>query len=133
VASGTLEHVSSSGEDDRREYMREYQAKWIAKRRADFLRDKSCEECGSREYLELHHIDPSRKTEHRIWSWSEKRRLAEIAKCAVLCRVCHHKKSMKDLKHGDITYYVERKCRCDLCRAANAKRERERRARKRLA
>jgi 5-methylcytosine-specific restriction endonuclease McrA len=77
--------------------MRAYQAAWMAKRRAGFFADKSCAACGSRERLELDHVDPSKKTSHSIWSWSPERREAEIAKCQVLCRPCHQLKSIDDL------------------------------------
>lgn len=51
-------------ERDRREYMRAYQAKWIAKRRADFFADKACIECGATEGLQLHHREPGDKVAH---------------------------------------------------------------------
>lgn len=58
-------------------------------RRAAFFADKVCVKCGATEQLELDHIDRRQKKHHAIWSWSEKRREAEIAKCQVLCRECH--------------------------------------------
>lgn len=39
--------------------------------------------------LQLHHLNPEEKDSHKIWSWSQKRREAEIAKCIVLCWPCH--------------------------------------------
>lgn len=39
--------------------------------------------------LELHHKDPKAKETHRIWSFSAKRRSAEIEKCSVVCHECH--------------------------------------------
>lgn len=76
---------------------REYQREWCAKRRRDFLDGKSCIECGSTEYLQLDHIDRTKKISHRIWSWTEERRKEEIKKCQILCKICHKKKTKKDL------------------------------------
>lgn len=75
------------------ERKREYQREWLANRRANFFADKACVRCGSAEQLELDHIDPEQKVSHRIWSWSQERRDAEIAKCQVLCAECHKAKS----------------------------------------
>ena len=71
------------------EAQREYQRAWMAKRRREFLEGKSCAFCGSSDDLELHHFDPGAKTSHRLWSWSEEKRKAEIAKCMIVCRGCH--------------------------------------------
>lgn len=68
---------------------RSYQANWIRNRRQIFFEDKSCLVCGSNENLVLHHRNPEEKESHKIWSWSDKRRFAEIAKCDVLCQNCH--------------------------------------------
>jgi len=86
-----------------RDHYREYQRLWIAKRRAEFFKNKTCILCGSEENLELDHIDPSTKVSHTIWSWSEKRRLEEIAKCQILCHDCHVRKTIKNHEkaHGD--------------------------------
>jgi DNA-directed RNA polymerase specialized sigma24 family protein len=68
---------------------REYQCRWIAKRREGFFSSKVCHTCGAKEALELHHPCPETKVSHNIWSWSTARREAEIAKCVVLCETCH--------------------------------------------
>ena len=73
---------------------REYQRNWVAARRAAFFSDKHCKHCGSKENLELDHIDPALKDTHRIWSWSASRRDREIAKCQVLCKACHLSKTV---------------------------------------
>lgn len=102
---------------DRAKWMRE----WIAKRRAAFFADKKCERCGSTERMELHHIDPSQKVDHKIWSWAESRRLSEIAKCIILCRNCHekhHAEERRTFVHGIATTYKRKGCRCELCRKA---------------
>lgn len=71
------------------EQKREYQRRWLAQRRADFFADKKCVKCGSTDRMELDHIDPATKIANNIWSWTESRRLSEIAKCQVLCHDCH--------------------------------------------
>ena len=107
-----------------KETQKAFQKNWIAKRRADFFKDKLCVQCGSNENLELDHIDPKEKSSHKIWSWSAARRDAEIAKCQVLCKACHLEKTLKDrairqpLIHGLRGY--DRMCRCDICKAAKA-------------
>lgn len=98
---------------------REYQRRWKAKRRADFFKDKACAKCGSSERLELDHVDPKLKVSHSIWSWSEPKRAAELAKCQVLCHSCHWQKTLLSIPktdHGRGSMYQRHKCRCDLCR-----------------
>ena len=68
---------------------REYQRRWMASRRAEWFVDKACEHCGTTDRLEIHHRDPEKKVAHAIWSWAAEKRLAELAKCVVLCRDCH--------------------------------------------
>lgn len=73
---------------------RDYQARWIKKRRHDWVRKNGpCEVCNSDEGLQVDHIDPNEKVSHRIWSWSEARRAVELAKCWVLCFNCHNAKT----------------------------------------
>lgn len=106
---------------NRKEYRRNYQREWIRARRAAYFSDKSCVICSSTEDLELDHIDPTTKTSHKIWSWSESRRLTELAKCQVLCYLCHKAKtivqSTKVPTHGGKAMYEKHGCRCELCRA----------------
>lgn len=78
---------------DRKQYLKDYQRNWVASRRAEFFTGKQCTKCGSTQRLELDHIDPEDKTDHAIWSWSETRRLRELAKCQILCNSCHKEKS----------------------------------------
>lgn len=75
------------------EQQREYQRKWKKKRRTEWFEGKHCVVCGSTERLELDHIDPTTKIHHDVWSWSEKRRKVELAKCQVLCFQCHRDKT----------------------------------------
>lgn len=113
-----------------KEAQREYQRQWVAKRRAEFFADKSCVLCGSTDRLELDHIDPSAKVSHRIWSWSEARRSAEIEKCQVLCYDHHKEKSSRDradrVVHGTATMYTFKKCKCPECRLWKSKENKKR-------
>lgn len=115
-----------------------YQREWIAQRRAEWFAGKSCAWCGSAEELQLDHVDPATKVSHRIWSWSDSRRNAELAKCQVLCRPCHEQKAISMLespsmaqafRHGTGASYLKRHCKCVACRAWNSERVRRWRAR----
>jgi hypothetical protein len=78
-----------------------YQCAWVAKRRRKWLRENGpCKGCGTRQQLQIDHKDPSKKISHRVWSWSEVRRLAELAKCQVLCKRCHREKSRVNREHA---------------------------------
>lgn len=116
---------------------REYQRQWIAGRRAEWLAGKSCVICGSQEDLQVDHIDPAKKLSHRVWSWSIEKRDAELAKCQVLCRPHHQEKTLRDysldgVRHGTAGAWRNAGCRCDTCRAYQARTAREYRARKQL-
>lgn len=76
---------------------RAYAREWMRKRRAAFFDGKQCVRCGSTERLELDHVDPLQKTTHCVWSWSQKRRDEELAKCQVLCHDCHFAKTASEL------------------------------------
>jgi 5-methylcytosine-specific restriction endonuclease McrA len=80
-----------------------YQNTWIKKRRAEWLAANGpCVMCGSNDRLQVDHIDPSKKLTHRVWSWSETRRLQELAKCQVLCFSCHVLKTTEqNPRHGE--------------------------------
>lgn len=112
---------------------REYQRLWVARNRADWiLAHGPCTACGSWNSLEVDHIDPSQKVNHRIWSWSPQRREAELAKCRVLCRKCHeerHAVERRPATHGSLTMYKNHQCRCTECRSANARQVRLQRER----
>lgn len=116
-----------------RQAQRDYQRRWAARRRAEYLDGKTCSWCDSDDDLELHHADPSKKVAHAIWSWGRERRLNEIAKCIVLCRSCHNRahgqarRVEAELRnpHGTVRrYWIG--CRCDLCRLARREYERDR-------
>lgn len=123
-----------------RDAQREYQRRWVAQRRAAWFADKTCSWCGGSDRLELHHADPEKKLNHKIWSWGENRRLNEIGKCIVLCRPCHERahgearRLAAELRNpcGTIQAYG-RGCRCEWCRRAKSEYERNRKARKAAA
>lgn len=102
---------------------RQYQRRWMRKRREEFFADKICLLCNGVCDLELHHRDPDKKVSHRIWSWSYDRRNEELKKCDVLCNECHKKKTADQLKvdweHGTPYGYRTHGCRCDECREAH--------------
>lgn len=77
---------------------REFQRKWLLERRHEYFKDKSCAKCGSKENLELHHLDPKEKVSHRIWSWALNRRQTELDKCCALCRICHKLETKQQYK-----------------------------------
>lgn len=115
-----------------KEKQREYQKQWMASRRADFFKDKSCVECKSVENLELDHIDPSKKITHNIWSWSKSRREEELAKCQVLCKECHKEKTREQFTtstHGTYAMRVNHGCECEQCKEYIRRIKREWRAR----
>lgn len=70
---------------------RRYQREWLRRRRAEWIASQggACARCGRTDWLEVDHIDPTTKVDHRVWSWSEERRVPELAKCQVLCKRCH--------------------------------------------
>lgn len=99
------------------ESKREYQKKWLAARRLAYFKDKLCLVCGTQDNLELDHIDPDTKTDHRIWSWAAERRNKELEKCQVLCQKHHLEKTIvyriENRKHGRTMYSYG--CRCKIC------------------
>lgn len=102
-----------------KERQKRYVRQWIAKRRSEFMADKRCLLCGSRDNLEVHHRDKSVKVDHKVWSWSREKRDTELKKCDVLCHSCHamtHKpERVRPVVHGTRSGY-KKGCRCDACR-----------------
>lgn len=99
---------------------RDYQRRWLAKRRRSWFKTKCCERCGSRKRLQLDHVNPKLKVSHKIWSWSERRRDTELQKCQVLCYDCHIEKTgsgREHSKHGTAFMRRKKRCKCYLCRA----------------
>ena len=106
------------------ERQRQYQREWTATRKAEWLRTNGpCVDCGSWSDLEVDHVNPAEKVTHHVWSWSEGRRSAELAKCVVRCHPCHAiKTAMHPLPpHGTIQRYWSQKapCRQECCKKAN--------------
>ncbi len=88
-----------------REAQRAYQREWIAERRAEWIRENGpCTLCGSDEDLEVDHENPADKKipVRSLWGMSPTNpcRIAELAKCRVLCKVCHLKKSSTEKARG---------------------------------
>lgn len=105
------------------EEQREYQRKWVRKRRDKWLNDNGpCARCGSWNMLEVDHVNPEDKVSHKVWSWAEDRRNAELSKCQVLCHWCHVRKTWENktrAQQGSNSKYSAG-CRCELCRIAHS-------------
>ncbi len=108
-----------------------YMKKYMLKRyheRMDRARQKlggECCKCGSKENLQIDHIDPSAKswTMAKMWSVNDKSFEEELSKCQLLCQPCHNLKTldqngMKPARgtHGTLSSY--RYCKCRLCKDA---------------
>lgn len=83
------------------EAKREYQRKWKADRRAAWFSNKECVDCGAKNDLQLDHVDPESKLDHKIWSWSWERILKEVAKCVVRCVPCHQIKTKENMEYSN--------------------------------
>lgn len=100
----------------------EYQVQWMKNRRDSWLSENGpCKNCGSEDNLEVDHINPIEKIDHKVWSWSEIRRREELAKCQVLCKKCHKEKTrntfLENRIHGLSNTY-KNGCRCNSCTIA---------------
>lgn len=85
-----------------REYQRVWQQEVQRRRREEwFVVNGPCAYCDSWKNLQLDHKDPTQKVSHRIWSWSEVRRLSELKKCQALCHTCHKIKSATECARGE--------------------------------
>lgn len=103
-----------------------YQREWIAKRRADWFAGRACIDCGATSDLVVDHRDPKEKVDHKVWSWREDRREAELAKCDVRCDSCHRKRHADETRRHGIEEW-RRGCKCEVCRNAKVRiMERER-------
>lgn len=71
----------------------------LKQRREDWFKQNGpCRICSSWSDLQLDHVDPSQKENHKVWSWSEERRINELSKCQALCRNCHKEKTKQESK-----------------------------------
>jgi hypothetical protein len=85
-----------------------------------------CAKCGCTEDLEFDHIDRDKKSFDIGANYSRKIEdlLEELAKCQLLC-ADHHLEKTRELdglkmEHGKLSMYRHAKCRCDLCKGAQA-------------
>lgn len=85
-----------------------------------------CINCGATEGLEFDHLDPKEK-EFRIsemLDWGEEKLKGEALKCQLLCKPCHHQKTLDkweygaEAPHGGTWRWRKYKCRCPKCVAA---------------
>ena len=117
---------------ERQAYVKNWQKQTYLIRRTKWMQENGpCRKCGSWADLELDHINPETKITNSIWLWADSRRLAELSKCQVLCRICHKKKtkserfaSRKKYKHGTSGSYKRAACRCHACSEAESLRYR---------
>jgi hypothetical protein len=116
--------MPSSDPNYAKEYMRgRYQRR---KREAIETLGGRCVRCGSKDNLEVDHIDRSKKEFpfSRMYALSQERFDAELAKCQLLCNSCHVQKTIEErghnkrTEHGTYVCYRYAGCRCDLCRQA---------------
>lgn len=125
-----------------RERMREYMAARRSAVKSEMLAllGGRCVRCGTSENLEFDHINPADKSfeiNGRSLDLPSAAIRAEVAKCQLLCAAHHLEKTASDMGwaegvHGRSSTY-QRGCRCDECREWNARRNREGRARRRIA
>jgi len=113
--------------------MRQYMKKWYDRRRTEAVAALGghCVRCEATEDLQFDHIDPSAKTMiiARMWTASEERFQAELAKCQLLCVPHHQEKSLAERNqksargtHGTLSAY--RYCgppKCEECKMAKRK------------
>lgn len=105
------------------EYMRVYMTKRYHARRAraiEYLGGK-CIDCGTSDSLEFDHKDPSQKTiDISGQSYSEERFMAELLKCELRCKPCHHRKTMtqRSFRAGGCGERGLWRCPCVKCKNA---------------
>lgn len=99
----------------------------------DYLGNK-CSQCGSRDNLEVDHIDPKTKNPKlsytsgniSIWKLKAKDFEEELPKCQLLCFQCHVFKTANDGNRAisslhNYSRYKNNGCRCTICK--NARKE----------
>jgi 5-methylcytosine-specific restriction endonuclease McrA len=77
---------------------RKYQLEWVKARRMAWINEHGpCKKCGSKESLEVDHIDPKLKTVDpaKLWALAldNPKRVNELKNCQVLCYDCHKEKT----------------------------------------
>lgn len=88
--------------EERSAYMRPYAMARYEKKRLELINSLGgqCAHCGSMDKLEFDHIDPDTKLANvtdLITSGTWESVLAELAKCQLLCRICHIEKTRSEL------------------------------------
>ena len=122
---------------NRAAYQRGYNKAWKQARRDRLIEmlGGKCVRCRATEDLEFDHIDPSAKVFavcaglSKAWDVL----VEEASKTQLLCKSCHVAKGAEDrpeLKHGTYHVYWYWNCRCDQCKAANARKSADLRAKK---
>lgn len=110
-------------------YMREYhiQRYYRLRNQALILLGNKCRVCGSKEKLQIDHVNRKFKSFEvtRMLSVSLKRFYNEIKKCQILCQTCHADKTALELgkkiarnTHGTLSSY--RYCKCNICKKVNS-------------
>jgi 5-methylcytosine-specific restriction endonuclease McrA len=82
-----------------------------------------CERCGSTKNLEFDHLKPKQKKFiiSKFIDRADVNLLDEVNKCQLLCKACHHEKTLEKREygklssHGTIWRYKKYKCRCRKC------------------
>lgn len=85
-----------------------------------------CVHCGATDKLEFDHLDRSEKEDtvaNLLRGRGRKALAKELARCQLLCKKCHKRKH--EPPHGTRSRYTNRGCRCDDCRNASNKYNRE--------
>lgn len=123
-------------------YMNKYLKKRYYSRRAQAISQLGghCTDCGSTENLEFDHVDPSTKNfviGRALCSVSEQKLQEELTKCVLRCTSCHRKRGIQEghirpkASHGTHAMYRHHKCRCDACKEANSRVQRDYKRRRR--
>lgn len=99
-STGTYGKLSAMPYKDRADRNARARQVWQERRAAWFAANGPCVDCQSWESLELDHVDPNTKVSHRVWSWANARRLAELSKCVARCHRCHRKKTVGNNEHA---------------------------------
>lgn len=82
----------------------------------------ACRQCGSRDRLQVDHIDPALKsfTISEAYSMPWDSVVEELTKCQPLCSKCHKTKTDNEQRgpaHGTFGSYRNARCRCKVCKA----------------
>lgn len=81
----------------RRQYQNRYHRERRQRMRAEWIEQGggACVQCDSTDGLKIDHIDPEAKSYEisAIWNRAVEVRVAELAKCQILCRSCHQEKA----------------------------------------